>query len=132
MNYDILYFVSEVDDMNSARQIDYGKSPFIEKLYDEVIWDIMTLLDKLISIFSGYPLENRFHQYKRVKHASRHFWVHKSYFLDADVTSSKHWLFKSLIIFMKYCEDDLGTSRGMSKSDRRESYGMMYQVFPFL
>ena len=60
------------------------------------------------------------------------FLAHKSYFLDTDVTSSKHWLFESLFIFMKYCEDDLGTSRGMSKSDIRESYGMLYQAFPFL
>ena len=45
VNYDILF--SEVDDMNSARQINYGKSPFIEKLYDEVIWDMMTLVGQI-------------------------------------------------------------------------------------
>ena len=38
MDYDILF--SEVDDMNSAR-------PVYRTLYDEVIWDMMTLVGQI-------------------------------------------------------------------------------------
>ena len=44
VDYDILF--SEFDDMKSARQIEYGNSKFIEKIYDEVIWD-MTLVGQI-------------------------------------------------------------------------------------
>ena len=54
MDYDILF--SEFDDMNSARQIEYGNSQFIENIYDEVIWDMMTLVGQIYFDFFLLPL----------------------------------------------------------------------------
>jgi hypothetical protein len=51
VDYDILF--SEVDDMNSARQIEYGKSL---SLYDEVIWDMKTLVGQIYFDFFLVPL----------------------------------------------------------------------------
>ena len=130
VDYDILF--SEFDDMKSARQIEYGNSQFIENIYDEVIWDMMTLVGQIYFDIFRLPLGTAFINTKGSSMQADIFWAHNAYFLDTHVMSSKHQLFESLFTFIKYCEDDLGTSRGMSKSDIRESYGMLYQAFPFL
>jgi hypothetical protein len=54
VDYDILF--SEFDDMKSARQIEYGNSQFIENIYDEVIWDMMTLVGQIYFDFFLLPL----------------------------------------------------------------------------
>ena len=112
------------------------RRPFIERLSDDVIMSLLTLIGQIYFDVFKLPIATIFIKFKESSMRADIAAVNASCSLYANPkkhgNSHPYQLFESLFSFIKYCEDDLGNGGGVGKADIRASYGMLYQGFPLV
>jgi hypothetical protein len=106
-----------------------GGVPFVEKLSDEVIMSLLTLIGQIYFDIFKLPIATIFIKYKESSMQADMSEVNDRFYPS---DNGRYELFESLFSFIKYCEDDLGNGGGVGRGDIRASYGLLYQHFPLL